>query len=53
MLPFVGFIILQFPLPVTTVIVLYISIGTDLIPAIAFAYETGELDIMTRPPRNR
>lgn len=41
MLPFVGFIILQFPLPVTTVIVLYISIGTDLIPAISFAYELG------------
>lgn len=38
MLPFIGFIILQFPLPVTTVIVLYIAIGTDLIPAIAFAY---------------
>lgn len=53
MLPFIGFVILQFPLPVTTVIVLYISIGTDLIPAIAFAYEPGELDIMTRPPRNR
>ena len=53
MLPFVGFIIVQFPLPVTTVIVLYISIGTDLIPAIAFAYEAGELDIMTRPPRNK
>jgi len=41
MLPFIGFIILQFPLPVTTVIVLYISIGTDLIPAISFAYELG------------
>lgn len=53
MLPFVGFIILQFPLPVTTVIVLYISIGTDIIPAIAFAYELGELDIMTRKPRSK
>lgn len=41
MLPFIGFIILQFPLPVTTVVVLYIAIGTDLIPAIAFAYEPG------------
>jgi sodium/potassium-transporting ATPase subunit alpha len=38
MLPFVAFIIVQFPLPVTTVIVLYISIGTDLIPAISYAY---------------
>lgn len=53
MLPFIGFVILQFPLPVTTVIVLYISIGTDLIPAISFAYEPGELDIMTRRPRSK
>lgn len=53
MMPFIGFVIVQFPLPVTTVIVLYISIGTDLIPAIAFAYETGELDLMTRKPRNK
>lgn len=53
MLPFIGFIILQFPLPVTTVVVLYISIGTDLIPAIAFAYEPGQLDIMTRKPRSK
>ena len=53
MLPFIGFIIFQFPLPVTTVVVLYISIGTDLIPAIAFAYEPGELDIMTRRPRSK
>ena len=50
-LPFVGFIILQFPLPVTSVIILYIAIGTDLIPAISFAYELGEIDIMTRKPR--
>lgn len=53
MLPFIGFVILQFPLPVTTVIVLYISIGTDLIPDIAFAYEPAELDIMTRKPRSK
>lgn len=52
-MPFVGFIIIQFPLPATTIIVLYISIGTDLIPAIAFAYELGELDLMTRRPRHK
>lgn len=53
MLPFIAFIIFQIPSPVTTVIVLYISIGTDLIPAIALAYELGELDLMTRKPRNK
>jgi sodium/potassium-transporting ATPase subunit alpha len=53
MLPFIAFIVLQIPSPVTTVIVLYISIGTDLIPDIALAYELGELDLMTRRPRNK
>lgn len=51
--PFVGFIVLQFPLPVSTVILLYIDIGTDMLPAISFAYEEGELDLMTRKPRNK
>lgn len=53
MLPFIAFIIFQIPSPVTTVGVLYISIGTDLIPAIAMAYELGELDLMTRKPRHK
>jgi len=51
--PFIGFIVLQFPLPVSTVILLYIDIGTDMLPAISFAYEEGELDLMTRKPRNK
>ena len=41
MLPFITFVILQIPCPVTTVAVLCISIGTDLIPAISLAYELG------------
>ena len=41
MLPFIAFILFKIPSPVTTVGVLYISIGTDLIPAIALAYEQG------------
>jgi sodium/potassium-transporting ATPase subunit alpha len=53
MLPFIAFIIFQIPAPVTTVGVLYISIGTDLIPAISLAYELGELDLMTRKPRSK
>ena len=26
--------------------------GTDILPAISFAYEAAEIDIMTRDPRN-
>jgi sodium/potassium-transporting ATPase subunit alpha len=31
---------------------LLICVGTDMAPAIALAYENGELDIMERMPRN-
>lgn len=31
---------------------LLICLGTDMIPDIALAYETPELDIMLRQPRN-
>ena len=31
---------------------LVICVGTDMAPAIALAYENGELDIMERMPRN-
>lgn len=50
--PFIAFIILQVPLPLSTVLILCIDLGTDMVPAISFAYENPELDIMSREPRN-
>lgn len=50
--PFIAFILFSVPLPLTTVLILCIDLGTDMIPAIAFAYEHAELDIMHRYPRN-
>lgn len=50
--PFIMFILAQLPLPLTTVLILCIDLGTDMIPAISFAYENPELDIMERFPRN-
>ena len=50
--PFISFIILQLPLPLSTVLILCIDLGTDMVPAISFAYEGAELDIMERKPRN-
>ena len=49
--PFIGLVIFNFPVPVSPIILLYIDLGTDLIPAISFAYEEAELDLMTRKPR--
>jgi sodium/potassium-transporting ATPase subunit alpha len=30
---------------------LFIDVGTDVLPAISLAYEQSEIDIMTRKPR--
>merc|ERR1719450_1408176 len=51
-LPFIFFIVVQVPLPLSTVLILCIDLGTDMIPAISFAYENPELDIMDRVPRS-
>uniref|UniRef100_A0A672JPZ0 Sodium/potassium-transporting ATPase subunit alpha n=1 Tax=Salarias fasciatus TaxID=181472 RepID=A0A672JPZ0_SALFA len=50
--PFLFFIIGNVPLPLGTVTILCIDLGTDMVPAISLAYETAESDIMKRQPRN-
>lgn len=50
--PFLCFIVLQTPLPLSTVLILAVDLGTDMVPAISMAYEKPESDIMKRPPRN-
>jgi len=50
--PFLAFILCDIPLPLGTVTILCIDLGTDLIPAISLAYEEAESDIMKRMPRN-
>ncbi len=50
--PFLSFILLNIPLPLSTVLILAIDLGTDMCPAISMSYEEPEADIMRRPPRN-
>merc|ERR1719180_694756 len=50
--PFLLFILADVPLPLGTVAILCIDLGTDMVPAISMAYEQAESDIMKRPPRN-
>uniref|UniRef100_A0A8D0Z0T9 Sodium/potassium-transporting ATPase subunit alpha n=1 Tax=Sus scrofa TaxID=9823 RepID=A0A8D0Z0T9_PIG len=50
--PFLLFIILGIPLPLGTITILCIDLGTDMVPAISLAYESAESDIMKRAPRN-
>uniref|UniRef100_A0A1I8HCB3 Cation_ATPase_N domain-containing protein n=1 Tax=Macrostomum lignano TaxID=282301 RepID=A0A1I8HCB3_9PLAT len=52
MVPFIFFIVLGLPLALGTVHILCIDLGTDMFPAISFAYESAENDIMSRAPRN-
>lgn len=51
--PFLSYLIFQIPVPLETVMILCIDLGTDLWPAISFAYEKPEADIMNRMPRDR
>merc|ERR1711953_1528485 len=50
--PFLLFILADIPLPLGTVTILCIDLGTDMVPAISMAYEHAESDIMKRKPRN-
>mmetsp|Transcript_18870 Transcript_18870/g.38697 ORF Transcript_18870/g.38697 Transcript_18870/m.38697 type:complete len:1343 (-) Transcript_18870:193-4221(-) len=50
--PFISQVLFQIPLPLSTILILGIDLGTDMVPAISMAYETAEADIMKRPPRN-
>ncbi|XP_065649800.1 sodium/potassium-transporting ATPase subunit alpha-like isoform X2 [Hydra vulgaris] len=50
--PFIFFIILNIPLPLGTIPMLLICVGTDIAPAISLAYEPPENDIMERKPRD-
>ncbi|XP_044577497.1 sodium/potassium-transporting ATPase subunit alpha isoform X1 [Cotesia glomerata] len=50
--PFLAFILCDIPLPLGTVTILCIDLGTDMVPAISLAYEAPESDIMKRQPRD-
>merc|ERR1711935_190545 len=50
--PFLIFVILNVPLPLSTVMILAIDLGTDMYPAISMAFEGPESDIMLRKPRD-
>lgn len=52
-LPFIAFVLLGIPLPLTVVLILSIDLGTDLLPALGLGIETPESDVMKRKPRPR
>ncbi len=52
-MPFIAFVMLGIPLPLSVVLILSIDLGTDLIPALGLGNEKPESDIMKEPPRSR
>ncbi|MFT6916396.1 MAG: sodium/potassium-transporting ATPase subunit alpha [Motiliproteus sp.] len=52
-LPFIAFVLLDLPLPLTVVLILAIDLGTDILPALGLGIEAPETDVMKKPPRAR
>ena len=52
-LPFIAYVLLDIPLPLTVVLILAIDLGTDIIPALGLGSEKPETDVMNKPPRAR
>ncbi|HXD97636.1 MAG TPA: cation-transporting P-type ATPase, partial [Candidatus Acidoferrum sp.] len=51
LVPFLAFVFLHIPLPLTIMQILAVDLGTDLLPALALGAEPPESDVMVRPPR--
>jgi len=51
--PFILNVACGLPLGLSAVLLLWVDLGTELAPGMAFAYEPAEADIMNRPPRAR
>jgi magnesium-transporting ATPase (P-type) len=51
LVPFLAFVFLRIPLPLTIMQILAVDLGTDLLPALALGAEPPESDVMARPPR--
>jgi calcium-translocating P-type ATPase len=51
LVPFLAFVLLGIPLPLTVMQILAVDLGTDLLPALALGAEAPEPGVMGRPPR--
>lgn len=52
-LPFIAYVLLDIPLPLTVVLILSIDLGTDIVPALGLGAELPETDVMKNKPRRR
>lgn len=50
--PYIAYVLLSIPLPLTILQILAIDLGTDLFPALALGAEAPSADVMKKPPRD-
>jgi sodium/potassium-transporting ATPase subunit alpha len=53
LIPYLAFMLLRIPLPLTVIQILAVDLGTDMLPALALGAEPPHPGLMLRPPRNR
>jgi sodium/potassium-transporting ATPase subunit alpha len=53
LVPYLAFVLLRIPLPLTIVQILAVDLGTDIVPALGLGAELPDSDVMNRPPRPR
>jgi sodium/potassium-transporting ATPase subunit alpha len=51
LVPYIGYVLFNIPLPLTIMQILAVDLGTDMFPALALGSEKPAPDIMQRPPR--
>jgi sodium/potassium-transporting ATPase subunit alpha len=51
--PYLAYILLKIPLPLTIMQILAVDLGTDMLPALALGTEKPTIGIMRQPPRSR
>ena len=53
LVPYLAFVLLRIPLPLTVIQILAVDLGTDMLPALALGAEAPRADVMKQPPRPR
>ncbi|MBV5297366.1 MAG: cation-transporting P-type ATPase [Rhodoferax sp.] len=53
LVPYLAFMLLGIPLPLTVIQILAVDLGTDMLPALALGAEAPHPDLMLQPPRAR
>jgi len=51
LVPYLAFVLLRIPLPLTIIQVLAVDLGTDMLPALGLGAEPPDPGVMSRPPR--